>query len=85
MGDSLNKIFERAVGGDDSLLHKVKGKGKELLDDFKKLSKPEKGEVLEELGKQIKERRDKMVEEVMRKAEEIESLTKDTLDAEKAI
>ena len=71
----MNKIFERAVGDDDSLLGKVKGKGKELLDDFKKLSKPEKGKVLEELGKQIKERRDKMVEEVKRKAEEIEKAT----------
>ena len=28
LGESLNKIFERAAGDDNSLLAKVKGKGK---------------------------------------------------------
>ena len=71
LGETLNEIFERAVGQDNSLLGKVKGKGRELLDDFDRLSKREKGKVLDELGKQIKERRDVTIEEVKRKAEEV--------------
>ena len=75
LGESLNKIFERAAGDDNSLLAKVKGKGRELLEDFKELSKREKGQVLEEIGKQVKERREKMIEEVKRKADDIDRAT----------
>ena len=67
LGESLNNLFEKSVGSDNSLIEKVKGKGRELVEDFDSLSKREKAAAIEAL----KKRKEKLLDEVKMKAGEV--------------